>query len=427
MPQLVDVLFDDLKSSKKNINRILSAGLFFAFIAHFYVVEPYFEYKEQEILLGKLLVAKKEAYDGAIVRLNDIENLNEKIKNTLKKVKDEIEEFPVHLRGILPEIDSALNIKKSFDKKKQFKPPMINGEPLPSGVTEFEPAVQWYVNKWFDTLVKDLEEGIIAPVKQAKFPLNVNEMTDLGEIADEAKKMVQEYLDTVPSDFWRNFSRSSDNTSSKEETADGLEKVVKGPFGSVEKRILSLVKAAQVIVNEEKDRMEGNNKKLKACSDLKTKLDSRIDSIDSPFGKIPADTADLIKLFPLLLAGLLITVTVALQMSNRLRISFWQELKKNRKDNRDDVSMQQFVHCWYLPPYKNIFLPGVLGFCITALIGIFVRTAILVMAEPALFTPFSSSKVDNSIWYLFLSAYIVGFLMMLGCLWFICKTFQQRI
>ncbi len=38
MPELIDVLCDDLRTVKKNMNRFLRGGLLFALLAHFYVV-----------------------------------------------------------------------------------------------------------------------------------------------------------------------------------------------------------------------------------------------------------------------------------------------------------------------------------------------------------------------------------------------------
>jgi hypothetical protein len=57
MAQLLDVLFADLRSSKKSVNRLLSLGVLFALFGHFYIVEPYFQYKEQE---RKLSIQRQE-------------------------------------------------------------------------------------------------------------------------------------------------------------------------------------------------------------------------------------------------------------------------------------------------------------------------------------------------------------------------------
>jgi hypothetical protein len=54
MAQLFDVIFTDLRSSKKSVNRLLSLGVLFALVGHFYVVEPYFHFKVQELELLEL-------------------------------------------------------------------------------------------------------------------------------------------------------------------------------------------------------------------------------------------------------------------------------------------------------------------------------------------------------------------------------------
>jgi len=61
MEQLFEIIFTDFRSSKKNVNRLLSVGILFAIVGHFYVVEPYFQYKIQENNATKALdVNKKE-------------------------------------------------------------------------------------------------------------------------------------------------------------------------------------------------------------------------------------------------------------------------------------------------------------------------------------------------------------------------------
>jgi len=61
MKQLFEIIFTDFRSSKKNVNRLLSVGILFAIVGHFYVVEPYFQYKIQENNATKALdVNKKE-------------------------------------------------------------------------------------------------------------------------------------------------------------------------------------------------------------------------------------------------------------------------------------------------------------------------------------------------------------------------------
>ena len=44
MTQFFDIIFEDLRSSKRSVNRLLSIGILFALLGHFFVVEPYFQY-----------------------------------------------------------------------------------------------------------------------------------------------------------------------------------------------------------------------------------------------------------------------------------------------------------------------------------------------------------------------------------------------
>lgn len=80
MPQIFDILFDDLRSNRDKINRVLGAGLLFALIVHFYVLEPYFEYKDRERKMSVILHEQKEYYEAISGRLKSITDLNQKNK-----------------------------------------------------------------------------------------------------------------------------------------------------------------------------------------------------------------------------------------------------------------------------------------------------------------------------------------------------------
>ncbi len=101
MPKLADVLFDDLRSSKKNINRIISAGLLFAFIAHFYVVEPYFECMKREKTITESLNNEENEYKALLKQSQNIMVLNQEIDKLLSDFNGEIGNLSVTLDNLI--------------------------------------------------------------------------------------------------------------------------------------------------------------------------------------------------------------------------------------------------------------------------------------------------------------------------------------
>ncbi len=165
--------------------------------------------------------------------------------------------------------------------------------------------------------------------------------------------------------------------------------------------------------------------KLHEFQTLKEKLDTRLKSLQSPLGQIPANLHDIIKLFPLILVGLIITITLTLRKINSLRIFFCRELKKDRRKSSDNASLHHLVHCWFLPPYKSILPIVVLGICVVAIIGIFYRSVSLVVGESELFVLPGSDEVNSMMQDLFIGFYIFGFLLILVCLWFIGRVINN--
>src|SRR5574341_687994 len=195
MPQLYDVLLDDLRSSKKNLNRFLGAGILFAFIAHFYVVEPYFEYKEQEPRLKKSLEEKKIQFDQLSGQSERITNLSQNIKTNQANIENKIKDFPQHLRGILLDLWNVFLSGSSSDTSKRSTPiqqsapvqqsiniqqPVANmpfnvqqsgsikiGDfVLPSDITTFNDGVHWYIETRIRKLNNDISEEIEELIKQ---------------------------------------------------------------------------------------------------------------------------------------------------------------------------------------------------------------------------------------------------------------------
>jgi hypothetical protein len=449
MPQLFDVLFDDLRSGKNKINRLLGVGLFFTLIAHFYVVEPYFEYKEQEPRLKKSLDEKKIQFDQLSGQSDRITNLSQNIRTNQAHIENKIKDFPQHLRGILSDLWNVFHAESSSGASEQsqirqsapvqqslnVQQPVANmslsnqqsgvikiGEFfLPSDITTFNDGVHWYIETWFHNLLNDIKEEVEEPIKQAQIISDMAGDIDLQNITQQGIKDIQKYIDRVEKenpDFWQRYS----GPRGKLDVAQELQYEVKKSFGLLGDKINILVGRLKEAVKVQKEALDTMNNDMTKLQASKDQLDSRLSSLESPFGRIPADLPDLIKLFPVLMAGLMVIVTTTLQKSNSLYTSLWVEFTKN--DSKADYKVfQRQADCWYLPPYTSIFQPFVLGFCAVIIIGIFIRASLLIVAEPDLFKPLTGNEVDFLRRNIFLGAYIFGAFVIAGCLWFIARIF----
>ncbi|MCF6149429.1 MAG: hypothetical protein E3K37_12315 [Candidatus Kuenenia sp.] len=466
MPQLYDILFNDLRSGKNKVNRLLGAGILFALIAHFYVVEPYFEYKDQEPRLKKALDEKKIHFDQISGQSERIANLSQDIKASQTTIENKIKDFPQHLRGILSDIwkvflsgsspgtsNRPTHIRQpaSAQQSITIQKPVTEGEhldndsnmpfpvqqsmqiqqsgfikigdfPLPSDVTTFNEGVHWYIETWFDNLLNEIREGIMEPIMQAKITSDVVVDIDLQYITQQGINNIKEYIDRVEKenpDFWQSYS----GPRGKLDVAHELQKEVKKSFGLLVEKVNILVERLKEAVKVQKEELDKINNDMTKLQDSRKELDSRLSLLESPFGRIPADLPDIIKLFPVLLVGWMVTVTVTLCKSKSLYSVLWEEYKKNT--NEVDVKVfQRQTDCWYLPPYSSLFNPVVLVIVIASISGVFVRACLLVISEPALFTSLTD-EVKPLRKNLFIGVYIAGALAISGCLWFIGKIFKR--
>jgi predicted nuclease with TOPRIM domain len=451
--QLLDVLFDDLRSCKNKVNRLLGAGILFALIAHFYVIEPYFEYKEQEPKLKKSLEEKKFQFDQLTGQSERMINLGQNIRTSQANIENKIKSFPQHLREILSDLwnvfhsDSSSNtsgqsthaqrsapVQQSIDTQQLFAnmPPNVQqsvsvkiGEFfLPSDITTFNDGVHWYIETWFHEVLSDIRKEIEEPIMQAKITSDMVGDIDLQKITQQGIMDIQRYIDRVEKEnpnFWKSYS----GPMGKVDVAQELRHEVKKSFGLLTEKTDVLVGRLKEAVRAQKEELDKMNNDMTKLQEGKDKLDSRLSSLESPFGRIPAELPDLIKVFPILMAGLLVSVTTTLQKNNSLYISFREEFRKNNSEI-DYKNFQRQADCWFLPPYTSIFQPFVLGFCIAIIAGVFVRASLLVVSEPSLFTSLTGEPVTIRK-NLFLCAYIMSGIVIIGCLWLIGKISMKRV
>lgn len=417
MTQLFDVILTDLRSSTKNVNRLLSLGILFALVGHFYVVEPYFQYKSQERAEKKALEEKENEVKQLSDQLDRIKSLSQGANNTLAEIEKRIDGFPDHLRNMLEKIQQALLSRPSSPASQTGAPSRVEGISIPPQITTLEKGAPWYVEKWFNDLIFDLESGVVKPVLKLKDGQKADQSPKITDMVNSALEKLRTHLAAVNPNFWRSYQGG------KVPVAYELQEVVKENFDPVKIRISKLLEHATNETKNRENEMKTIKKDLEKTQGRSKKLESRLNSLESPLGRIPLGLIDLIVLFPLLIVILIAMVTFAFQKSGRLYITLWREFKKDRGD-ADSAQFQQFADCWYMPPYPGVMQPLVLVALLVCSAGIFVWSSLLVIGEPELFTSpvleFESFKPG-----FFTGAYVVGVLVIVGCMLLIGKTLSR--
>ncbi len=109
MPQLFDVLFNDLRGSKRNVNRLMGAGIVFVLLCHVYVVEPYFRFKAQEKKAQETLRTVEDKREALWNQLQKTKQVSQSVRDALSRIQEEIAGYPDHLRKTLREIHEAVS------------------------------------------------------------------------------------------------------------------------------------------------------------------------------------------------------------------------------------------------------------------------------------------------------------------------------
>lgn len=418
MEQLFEVIFTDFRSSKKNINRLLGIGILCVLVGHFYVVEPYFQYKIQENNATKALDVKKKQLNQLTESLNSMKGVNEEADKTLKNIIEKIADFPDHLRDMLPKIKEAVGSGPVSQAMQREAPSQFRGIYLPLHITTFEAGVPWYIGKWFRDVVFELETMVVDPILQLEHGQERDGASDLEERTHEAIEKLRTYLDGVDPDFWHSYGGSG----GKVEVAYELQRAVETSFGPVVSKVSHLLKKTEKMRENQEENLNTIQEELIKTQARMEKLESRINSLESPLGPIPLGLTDLIILFPLLIVTLVVMLAIAVRKSGQLYILLWREVRKGKGD-ADSAVFQHYSDCWYLPPYASFTHPVLIFTWLAIITGIFVRASLLVSGELELFTSLAG-EVESLKRSVFAGAYIVGVVIIIASVWFSGKTLR---
>jgi len=406
MDDLFKVIMNDVRASKNRVNRLLGVGIIFVLLGHFYVVEPYFAYKVQEGKVRQALIDTEENLTKLSDQVDRMKKVSTKAHATLTELRQRINSYPDHLRDTLWEIDRAVRTSTTTQPFQQTAPVQVNGIPLPSQIKTFEAGVRWYIEQWFERLITDLQDGVVKPILELEHGREAEEGLRLRSMAREPLERLRTYLGTIDPDFWRSYATG------KVPVARELQEVVEEFFGPLEGEVTDLLNKTAQRLEEEKKTAETMRGELDQTREKQQKLESRIASLESPLGRIPLSLPDLIVLFPLLVAVIVVMVVLAFKKSGELCLSLWEPFTHEQGEGKLDA-FQHYTDCWFLPPYGNVGQPLVLVAWLAVISMVFVRGSLLVFGEPELFASLTGdpSSVKRT---LFTAAYLVGGMVIIG-------------
>ncbi len=405
MKDLFEIVLNDLLEIKKKLNKTVFIGLIFSIFGYLYVIEPYFLYKKQEIILAKQIAQKEAEIKKLTNKLQNLELERKRIDISLEQIKTKIKRFPNELRQSLREIEKSINSQNQDISIQQSFP--ISKIQIPPNIKTFEGAVQWYISNWFNKLILELENNVIEPALKISTE-NEKDKEELKNLSQEAIKKVNNYIKSIDPNFWKSYAFG------KVPVARGLEKTVLNSIKPIEIKIKEITKNLSSKIKKQKMIIKNLEEKNKEINKQKEILKQRLNSIESPIGKLPINLTDFIKTFPLLLVvfvGMLhMYFTKAVKLSNYLK-----EVGEKAKIQQEKV--RYFTDLWF---FKNYSISGIF----TLILLIYLRSVYLVLSDKSLFF-LLTEKVNFIEQIFFTTFYIVGGITILSLLVISAKLYKK--
>ncbi len=422
MQDFTDILIGDLRQTKRKFNRLLGLGLIFTLIGYLYIILPYFQYKSEEKYLSETVKILEKESERLSNQLNKTETAAKRINASLQKIKDQINYFPTMLNRKLPEIRDSLygGIANRHSRRPQYQQmDIIPTERMiiPSHIKTFSEAVRWYTNRWFGDILERLKQNVIEPALEISPNGGEDAIGNLFLISDRALKNIQKYINEIDPEFWRSYYGG------KVPVARGLVELVENEFKPLYEEVMTIINRVKTTIEKKKAELEDIKMKMSTTQQKIDNLKERINSLESPIGKLPVDLTDFIKLFPILLVVLIVMLTLIVFKSHLINRVVSPKL--NEEKPVDNEALNLVLRCWYLPPYKKLYIP-LLVVTIYLLIGaILLHTSILVFKEPGLFKSFTKNGFPF-LDYLFYTAYLSGIVIYTACLFMLIKLLSSK-
>ncbi|MBU1669193.1 hypothetical protein KKC13_12305 [bacterium] len=425
MTKLQNMFLNDLVGLKNGFSRLLGLGILFIIIGHFFIVEPYFSYKKEQKLLSAGLSKSKDDLEIVKKHFLEIKKVDSQIESVLKEVKRDIQKFPKDLRQDLTKIkkettSSALAEEESLSSSFRVQTGQYDTvKLLPRDIQTFEKGVHWYTKQQFTKMVNRLQNEIITPLINLDMLSEENQKEKLEQLTKKAIDDIFMYINRLESEnpnFWRTFD-------DKMHIADELDRVVTDSFNPINNEISKSLKKINEVTESRREKLVVLEEDMQKTEEMKKSLENRLNTLQSPIGKIPVGLIDFIKIFPLLILVLMVMIVLHLSKSRYMYEILQKDMPK-MDIGEDKTIFNHIINCWYLPPYSNILHYLVLVVAIIFIAAIYIRSTLLVMATPELF--FSITDKEYSLQSdVYMVLYFLGTLVLLVSLFFILKAMRK--
>ena len=414
MEKFTDLNISDLRLNKKQFNRFLSIGLIFTMFGYFYIVSPYFKYKTEEKKANIAYAASKDSIQKYTREAIKYHELSKNLNSELNRIEYKIHQFPDELARALAMISSGGNNTSAFQQVQQTGN-MNNGLGIPDNIVNYDEKVEWYINNWFEEFTTDIRENIIAPATESKLDKEINSKANIETLAANAIQMINDHIQGIDPDFWHSYQGG------KVPVARRLEDVVEEALDPVFQEIDTIVNISKSLEKDLQNKIHTDSIAISQYKVSIKKLEKRIESVESPIGKIPLNLVDFVQLFPILIIILIVMLTNYCLKCIKLQASLQTDFRKTNIE-----TTQNITDCWFLPPFRNIFRLFMLIPSILIIVGIYVLSILNVIAHPEIFMSFTGDEevFKKNLFYI---AYGIGVLVIFGCFMIIQKQIKPKV
>ncbi|MEW6520516.1 MAG: hypothetical protein AB1461_13995 [Thermodesulfobacteriota bacterium] len=399
-----DAVHSDYRSSIREINRLLVVGLFFALAAQAYVIEPYFQLKDREQSLQNSLPAMEQSIKTLSGQAEEISRVKEAAGSALEQIREELNRFPDELRDALPDIRDALNkrdlpgpgpdadfaglppdnlasqqyMPQQNMQQQYMQQPLAPGAiTLPTEITTFAAAVNWYVNDWFGRLLADLENRVVKPVAELDGDGSSGGAGDLRAISRQAVDAVKERISAIDPDFWHSYG----GRGGKLDVAVTLRDHIETAFAPLEGQVVALLGQTNRQLQGQEQELAALRQTIAGAREQIRGLSDRLQAIESPFGPLPLSMTDVIRLFPFLLVTLAVRLALVMREGAAQKSLFLQLTAGPHEAVAARLRRYQ-LRSLLLGPSSRLLGLAAMSAWLTVLLAVFSRAAWLIGRSP---------------------------------------------
>jgi hypothetical protein len=193
-----------------------------------------------------------------------------------------------------------------------------------------ESLVNEHVGHMFEDYENILDQEILLPLEEIRNQETSFDPEKLRLGLDTLKQALYHELESNPR-FWQTYDGKLQFSDSLDEKVNHFWARYGAPIEAKEKQLASELGE----MNAELQEFAAEQEKL---TDLKAKLEERLDQIEFPFGKIPIGFAEAISVFPLGLVLVFLLCNAMLRDSIRLRQSYHQAVQSQSPEPEEEIS-----------------------------------------------------------------------------------------